>query len=228
MSISNAFGRRLCLRAAALLLAATAAAAARAWEYAPPNGKGRVLIAVSGAGGAQRYVSSAKLLANLGYDVFLLDGNRLRDDTAAALRQAIEESSKSEHALPGKVGVIGFSLGGGQVLTFATRWPEQVAVVVAMFPKTSDIADVDAYAAQFKVPVLMLAGEADTYLNCCLIGTARAIAAAAAKGTTPFRLVAYPGVDHDFVVPGRFYNGAASADAWDKTASMLKQYLPAN
>ncbi|MDQ2735345.1 MAG: dienelactone hydrolase family protein [Pseudomonadota bacterium] len=183
---------------------------------------------MSGAGGSQRYVSSAKLLANLGYDVVLLDGNRFGDDTAAALKQAVEESTKSEHALAGKAGVIGCSLGGGKVLTYATRRPEQVAVVVAMFPKTSDIADVNDYAAQFKVPVLMLAGEADTYLNCCLIGTARAIAAAAAKGTTPFQLVTYPGADHDFVVPGRFFNSSVSADAWVKTASTLKQYLPAN
>jgi pimeloyl-ACP methyl ester carboxylesterase len=150
----SSFARRQLLRLAILVLGGGAFASAQAWEYPPPNGKGRVLIAVSGAGGSQRYVSSAKLLANLGYDVFLLDGNRFREDTAAGLKQAIEDSARSEHALPGKAGVIGFSLGGGQVLTFATRWPEQVAVVVAMFPKTSDITDVNAYVAEFKVPVL--------------------------------------------------------------------------
>ena len=38
----------------------------------------------------------------------------------------------------------------------------------------------------------MFAGESDTYRDCCLIATARAIAAAADAAKVPFELVTYP------------------------------------
>ena len=49
------------------------------------------------------------------------------------------------------------------------------------------------------VPVLMFAGESDHYMDCCLIGTARSLAADATAVNAPFELITYPGVDHDFI-----------------------------
>src|SRR5271169_1975735 len=110
-------------------------------EFTPPGGKGRAIVAVSGAMGAKAYEPAARKLASLGYDVFLLDGNNLVGDKGVGLKAAIDRAQQSPNALPGKVGAVGFSLGGGQVLGYAPRWPEQVAVVVVMYPLTQVFKD---------------------------------------------------------------------------------------
>src|ERR1700683_3961674 len=153
--------------------------AAHAQEFTPPGGKGRVIVAVSGSMGAKAYEGPARKLASFGYDVILLDGNNMVGDHGVGLKAAIEKAPQSPTALPGKVVVGGFSLGGGQVLGYAPQWSDQVAVVVVMYPLTSVYKDISATVGRIKVPVLMFAGEKDTFKDCCLIETARAIAAAA-------------------------------------------------
>lgn len=196
-------------------------------EFAPPSGKGRAVVAVSGALGARAYQPAAKKLAAMGYDVFLLDGNKLVGDNGVGLKAAIDKAPQSPHALPGKVGAVGFSLGGGQVLGYAPSWSDQVAVVVVFYPLTRVFKNVSATVNRIKVPVLMFAGEADDFKNCCSIDTARAIAAAASANQIPLELVTYPGVGHDFIVEGRTYNAQAATDAWTKAEAKLKQYLDA-
>jgi dienelactone hydrolase len=200
-------------------------AGAQAQEFAPPGGKGRVIVAVSGSMGARAYEGPARKLASFGYDVILLDGNSMVGDHGVGLKAAIDKAPQSPNALPGKVGVVGFSLGGGQVLGYAPQWSDQVAVVVVMYPLTSVYKDIPAVVGRIKVPVLMFAGEKDTLKNCCLIGTARAIASAAAAINAPFELVTYPNAGHDFVVEGMHYDSKAAADAWARTETMLKQHL---
>jgi dienelactone hydrolase len=68
-------------------------------------------------------------------------------------------------------------------------------------------------------------GESDKYKDCCLIGTARALGAAATAANQPFELFTYPKTDHDFVQGGGHYNPAAYKDALDKTAAKLKEFL---
>jgi dienelactone hydrolase len=194
-------------------------------EFTPPGGKGRVIVAVSGSMGAKAYEGPARKLASFGYDVFLLDGNNFVGDQGVGLRAAIDKAPQSPNALPGKVGVVGFSLGGGQVLGYAPQWADQVAVVVVMYPLTSVYKNIPATVGRIKVPVLMFAGEKDTLKNCCLIETARTIASAAAAINAPFELVTYPNVGHDFVVEGMRYDAKAAADAWTRTEAMLKQHL---
>ncbi len=221
-----AFGHSL--RALLALAACACCIAAHAQtEYPPPSGKGRVVVVLSGALGAGHYIAAAKQIAAWGYDVTLLDGNDFRGEQGAGLEAAIAKATQTEHALPGKVAVVGFSLGGGQALARAARMPDQVAGIVAMYPLTSFVEHPDRFVASLKVPVLMLAGEADTYKNCCLIETARGIAAAAsaAQHQPPFELVTYPGADHDFIMPGRSYNGRASDDAWKRAEARLREYF---
>jgi pimeloyl-ACP methyl ester carboxylesterase len=206
--------------------AAFASNASAQMEFTPPAGKGRAVVADSGALGAGPYESAAKKLAAMGYDVFLLDGNNMVGDKGVGLKAAIDKAQQSPHALPGKVGVVGFSLGGGQVLGYAPSWPDQVAVVVVMYPLTRVFKDVTATVNRIKVPVLMFAGEADTFKDCCLIETARAIQAAANANQIPLELVTYPGVGHDFIIDRMgTYNAKAAADAWARTEAKLKQYL---
>jgi dienelactone hydrolase len=126
------------------------------------------------------------------------------------------------HALPGKVGLVGFSLGGGQVLFYGSQMSDLVAVVVAWYPLTRFIDDVSGFVGRLRVPVLMLAGEADTH-SCCPIGAARTLAVAAAR--RQFELVSYPNTNHSFIYGGDHYNPQAYADAMQRTAAKLAQYL---
>ena len=146
----------------AAMVGFTIGTCAQAQEFTPPGGKGRVIVAVSGSMGAKAYEGPARKLASFGYDVILLDGNSMVGDHGVGLKAAIDKAPQSPNALPGKVGVVGFSLGGGQVLGYAPQWSDQVAVVVVMYPLTSVYKDIPATVGRIKVPVLMFAGEKDT------------------------------------------------------------------
>jgi dienelactone hydrolase len=141
------------------------------------------------------------------------------------LRAAVQAAQNSPHGIPGKVAVVGFSLGGGEALAYATRWPDLVATIVVWYPLTRIIQDPAEFAAGIRVPVLMFAGEDDTYKDCCLIEKARAIAAAAMLQTASLQLVTYPGAGHDFTFPGDSYNAAADADSWQRATARLAQTL---
>lgn len=194
-------------------------------EFPPPQGKGRVIVVSSGASGEEHYETVSKELAALGYDVVLFDGNAMEGTKGAALKAAIPQALAMPHALPGKVALVGFSLGGGMSLAYGSRWPDQVAVIIVWYPLTNVFKDIPTFTAGLKVPVLMFAGESDKYKDCCLIGTAHAIADSAKANNQPFELFTYPKTDHDFVKDGAHYKREAYDDAFAKTADKLKQYL---
>jgi dienelactone hydrolase len=194
-------------------------------EFPPPHGKGPVVVVVSGQLGAAHYEPPARQIAELGYDVVLLDGNDMEGSHGKALWAAVEDARKTTHGFPGKVAVVGFSLGGGEALAYASRWPNTVAVVIAWYPATSGIHDMPGFVRGIKVPVLMFAGESDHYRNCCLADTARAMAVAASAQGLPFELVTYPGTDHDFIFPGPQYNAEATSDSWRRAEAKLAQSL---
>jgi dienelactone hydrolase len=194
-------------------------------EIPPPQGKGRVVVVASGASGPEHYETVSRAIAQLGYDVVLFDGNAMEGTHGAALKTAIQQAQQMPNALPGKVGLVGFSLGGGISLGFGSMWSDQVAVDIVWYPATSVFHDIPGFASRIKVPVLMFAGESDTYKNCCLIGTAHTIADAAAAANQPFELVTYPKTDHDFVEGGSHYNPKSYKDALDRTAAKLKEFL---
>ena len=193
-------------------------------EFPPPQGKGRVVVMLSGASGPSRYKTVAEAVASLGYDVTLFDSNRLKGKGSQALIAAIEQARSMPHALPGKVGLIGFSLGGGIALHIGSQMPSYVAVNIVWYPATSWLSESPGFASRIKVPVLMFAGTMDDYHRCCLFSTARALADSAAAAKVPFELIDYP-VMHDFVLGGGSYDPRAYADAFDRTAARLKVAL---
>jgi dienelactone hydrolase len=208
---------------AAALVATTALASAQE-EIAPPQGKGRLVMVLSGASGPEHYHKVAEVIASQGYDVLLYDGNAMAGSHGAALKAAVAAAPGiATHALPGKMGLVGFSLGGGIALGYAPGWTDSIATVVAWYPATREIANEAGWAARIAMPVLMFAGESDSYRDCCVIAKAHALADAAKSDS--FTLITYPDTDHDFVINGSHYNPKSYVDAIQRTAAFLKQNL---
>ena len=195
--------------------------------YVPPSGNGLVIVVLSGATGPRLYDSFAAALAKEGYYVVLLDGNDVRRNAAGdtTLRQAIVRAQAAPNAIPGKVGIVGFSLGGGMALQRAAAMPESVSVVVVYYPTTSFVSDGADLTRRFRVPVLMLAGEQDRYNNCCLIETARAIETAANQQKASFTLISYPLAEHGFNLAVPAYRAQDDVDAWKRTLETLRQHV---
>jgi len=194
-------------------------------EFSPPSGKGRVVVMLSGQSGTAQYRQVASVVAQLGYDVVLLDAPSLLGTHGQALRDAIAQAQLGPHAVPGKVGLVGFSLGGGLALEYGPGWSDQVAVVAAWYPATGFVTDPTAWSAELRVPVVMFAGEADTYNNCCLVAKARALADLAKSHNAQFELTTYPGVKHGFVLGGANFDASAFADALSRTRAALGSAL---
>ena len=181
--------------------------------YAPPAGKGPIVVLLSGQSGPGYYQPIAAEVAKLGY--------------YANLRKAIERAQTSPNSVPGKAAVIGFSRGGGGSLVHAADMPEQVTAVVAYYPAPSFVSDASLMAERFQVPVLILAGQRDTYHNCCLIESMRAIERGTRERGKTFELVVYPYAEHGFNLQGSgYYRGDDEADAWKRSVEMLRRYQP--
>lgn len=202
-------------------------------EFTPKAVPARVVIVVSGQSGMPAYTQTAQQIADAGFQVVLVDGNDfwIKDTRRAwdMLRGVITSAQAGPNALPGKVGVVGFSLGGATTLTYAARMPDLVATAVAAYPLTAFIKDPADFVGKIKVPVQVFAGTTDTYNNCCLIDTARQLAVAAKASPTPLlALHEYNGVGHGFNLPTAAAKDVyAGQDAMERTIAILKQALPA-
>ena len=212
---------RLHIVAAALSLALAIPAIAQD-EIAPPQGKGRVVVFISGLAGPKHDKPLTDALAALGYDVVVYDGRKIEPGHGDEISSDIQQAQQMPHALPGKVALVGLSMGCGFSLAYGSHWPDLVAQVIVWYPATVFLNRTPGFIGRVSVPVLMFAGESDNFRDCCLIRTARSLAADAAVVKAPLELVTYPGVNHDFIPGGMNYNPAAYKDALDRTAARLK------
>jgi carboxymethylenebutenolidase len=118
----------------------------------------------------------------------------------------------------GKVGVIGFCWGGGQVNALAVNEPELAAGVAyyGMQAKADDVAKI-------KAPLMLHYAGIDERINA---GIAAYEAALKAAGKS-YELHMYPGVNHAFnndTSPTRYDKTAADL-AWGRTVEFLKKNL---
>lgn len=218
----------------ALLCATAQAQDLKPEEFAPPSGKGAVVVVVSGASGTANYRDTATRLSALGYFAVLIDGASVYKryppagfDGASTLQRVIAQASAAPQAMPGKVALLGFSLGGAAVLVHGAQMKDTVATVIAYYPAITPLGpDMTSLASRLQVPVLLIAGEQDRYVDCCLIGSMRALAAA--PKSAPFELVTYPSADHGFNLEDTqfAYVPQAAADAWAKATAHLRRLLP--
>jgi dienelactone hydrolase len=200
--------------------------------FAPASGQGSVVVVVSGASGVALYRDIARKLAALGYYVVLMNGNdvlMMSNDQSAgvsALRSVIGEAQSAALALPGKVALVGFSLGGGGVLVNSGALSDLVSAVVAYYPAISFVGDdLEPLASSLRAPVLLLAAEKDERA-CCKIVSMRALEAAPKK--VALELVVYPEAGHGFNLPNSsfVYRASDTEDAWAKTVAFLARMHP--
>jgi pimeloyl-ACP methyl ester carboxylesterase len=196
-----------------------------------PKQPGPVVMVISGASPSLYglYHDFTKAFADKGYYSVLLYGNEIlrREGGREALEIALGRARQAAEALPGKAAVVGYSLGGGAALAFATRMPEAVSVVIAWYPTTTFATDPGRLAAQVQVPTLVLQGEADRYNNCCIVERVRAIESAARSRGAPFELVVYPGAEHGFNLRGTSgYVRRDADDSWRRALDMLNAHHP--
>ena len=203
--------------------------------FSPAGGKGAIVVVASGNTGPGLYRDFCLKLAGLGYYTVLMDGKDLFDPgsigyitpSAENLQTVIAESKASPQAIPGKVALVGFSVGGAGVLYFGTKLKDQVSAVVAYYPAITTMGrSMKTLAAGFRTPVLLLAGVKDDYENCCLIGSMRELAEA--PKTVPFELVAYPNARHGFNIRSLpfAHRPQDAADSWARTVAFLNRLHP--
>ena len=111
--------------AACALFANAQEGAPKQQEFAPASGSGRVVVLISGQTGMPNYVATAQQLADAGFYTVLVDGNDfwIKDThrALAMLKDVIARAQASAHALPGKVGVVGYCWGGSVAFLANTR-----------------------------------------------------------------------------------------------------------
>jgi carboxymethylenebutenolidase len=115
----------------------------------------------------------------------------------------------------GKIGSVGFGLGGMYSFRFAAEAPTVDAAVV-YYGRPAD----DATLRKVKVPILAFYGEDDP-----VVQSVPATAATLKAAGKTFEYHTYPGatVDFAFIQDGR--NGPAIQDAWKRTIAFFKERL---
>ncbi len=228
---------------AGALLAGFAAAQPAALErevFPPAQAKGAIVVVISGSSGTALFRDFSSNLANSGYYTVLIRGydvisrSNIHDPRGLAnLQTVIADSQSAPKALPGKVALVGLSTGGAGALFQGGRMKDQVSAIVAFYPTLTRYAleldvgvDMKPLAASLQVPVLLLAGEKDTYLDCCMIDSMRALAAA--PKTVSLELVVYPNAGHGFNLhhPDFIYRQEDAADALARTLAFLNRLHP--
>jgi dienelactone hydrolase len=219
------------------LLAGRVAAQSEALEreiFPPAQGKGAIVVVISGSSGFPLFRDFSSQLARSGYYAVLIKGSDvfpswgIYDERGlGTLRTVIADSQSASQAIPGKVALVGLSLGGAAALLYGGPLKDQISGIVAFYPALNRLAmDMKTVAASLKVSVLVLAGAKDTYHDCCMIETVTALEAA--PKTASLELVVYPNANHGFNLhdPQFIYREDDAADAWARTLAFLNSLHP--
>ena len=195
-------------------------------EFPPPQGKGRVVVVISGMSGPEHYKEVAAEIAKLGYDAVLFDGNGEENTHGEGTKRDVDAAMAMPHALPGKAALVGFSLGGGMALYYGTQLTDKVVGAVVWYPANMFIKDVPGFANRLSVPVVAFAGGKDHFRkDCCTADKDSELQQASKAAGKSFELTVYPDANHDFVKGGDHYNTQDYQDALQKTADALKTML---
>jgi dienelactone hydrolase len=213
-----------------LITAPTGAAHAQSTEvFAPTTGSGPGVLLISGVSGTAMYQDFGRAVADLGYTAILVSGKDVSNqpgESAENLRKIFASIRSDSRVKPGKIAVVGFSLGGGGALLHAANQPELVSAVAAYYPAVIRLPSIADTARRVTVPTLILAGEKDRFNNCCLIESIREFEAAAKAGERPVTVVTYPEAEHAFNLKVPMFRPDDAADAWSRVQEFLLKYRP--
>ena len=133
-----------------------------------------------------------------------------------------------------RLGMIGFSRGGGLALVMASLIPRTKAVV-NYFGLTSWKGGLEEFyhlplnksepldfIKRLPCPVLSVHGKNDSVVP---VANTIEVDAACKKFGIDHRCILYPGVDHSFIWPGDKYHQKAHLDSWNRTLKFLKKRL---
>ena len=224
-----------------------------------PEGGGPfpAVILLHGCGGNDAYARRrserwGKLLREQGYATLIVDSFRARGYSSICNNGRLVptwERAKDVYAsafvLAGRadirgdrIAAVGFSHGGGTVLSAAADWPDLIPWQQRLATRGKLVAIVGFYPGcrdtlqrEYRVPILVLMGSDDDWslAKYCSEHAARIPPVAPA-----FELKIYPGAVHDFDVdaPVHYvvghklaYDAAAAADARIELVNFLRQYL---
>ncbi|MBV9926334.1 MAG: dienelactone hydrolase family protein [Acidobacteria bacterium] len=142
------------------------------------------------------------------------------DQTEKDLRGAVDYLLNHEATEGGRVGTVGFCMGGALSLYAASKNEKVGACVVfyGIHPKAQP--DLDALRA----PVLGIFAEKDTFVSPAVVRELEGKFAAAGKSIEAHT---YPDTDHAFFNDTRpeVHDAEASADAWRRTVEFLRKNL---
>jgi carboxymethylenebutenolidase len=142
-----------------------------------------------------------------------LDQKKVTEDFVAAY-----PALKARPECNGKIGVVGFCMGGLYVNVMATRVPELRAAVPFYGPPPPNLADV----ARIKAPMLVQLAENDNFVNSKWPAFEEALKA----NKVSYTMRMYPGTQHGFhndTTPR--YDAAAAKLAWERTLEFLELHL---
>jgi dienelactone hydrolase len=197
----------------------------------PASGTGPLLILLTGMDGAATHLQQAKAFCREGWVVLVFDSSRINAEPARQIRELLRQSLARPEVRSAKASLVGYSAGGWLVLSAGNRMPDLVSAAVAYYPSTSLIRDPKTFLMNpvVGVPTLMLAGVRDTFMDCCLIERARALATAATlpEVRAPLQLVEFPLADHGFVLPAysQVYRPDDEADAFRRAKEHLRKFV---
>ena len=140
---------------------------------------------------------------------------------SANIRQAYEFVA-SVGGAP-RIGVLGWSMGGGLALETAMRFSDELDAVVVYY---GQVTDDETKLARITAPVLGLFAANDRGVT---VDTVRAFEAAMSRLDKQHTIQIYPDVRHAFANPkANAYDAAVAGDAWQRTVGFLAAQLAAD
>jgi fermentation-respiration switch protein FrsA (DUF1100 family) len=204
------------------------------WFPTSEDSLGHVLLFHGNAGNISDRLLHARLLTNVGLDVFSFDyrgygrstGSPSEEGTYADARAALETLRRQEGVDPKRVLYLGESLGGAVAVALARETPPRALILLSTFTSVRDMGRVhypfiptlvvpDAYPSLRRIrglecPVLVLHGDRDEIVP---LEQGKALFAAAPE---PKDLHVFPGAGHNDLLGVAAHEWATTIAQWVK------------